>query len=244
MGLDIPFYMEEDQDKSMWRIIKEQSLTLANLQPYIIFTESPLFNQETLCSGSLETFGNDNYDIKGVLISENDNLTPITKLLLKFPKFDESVINKVELPDDKTGWTAAAYYAILREFNKIWREDIQIDVSRTESSGKFVHVLKVSSSNSEKIRLLKKELEKMNQKISIELGLPIKTSTELTKGHKSEFYQELRESESSDKLFFTGKKMQMLPNLQALQNYVSGEFSWLKEANFKLDYVRFDQIET
>ena len=243
LNLDVPFYTEADLDKSMWRIIKEQSLTMANIQPYIMMTESPLFNQETLCSGSLETFGSDNYDIKGILIAENDNLTPINKLQLKFPKFEESVMNIVELPSDMTGWTAAGYYNILRNFNKTWRDDIQIDISKTDKNGTFYHVLKASSSSHDKIELLMKDLQKMNSQVSHELGYDIKCTTEVTKIHKAETYTELSDYPGSNQLFFTGRKAYMFHMMQSLHSYIANEFSWLKEANFKLDYVAYAHLE-
>lgn len=212
---------------------------MANLQPHVVITQSPLFNQETLVSGSLETFGNDNFDLKNILISENDNLTPITGLLLKFPAKATSVINKIELPVDPTGWQAAGFYAVLRAFNKNWREDIVIDIAEVDKSGKFVHVLKASSSNPEKLELLKKELESMNQKVAEELGVEFKHSTEVLKEDETYKFPEVKFGGGRDKLFFTGKKIQLLFMMQALQTYITNEFGSLAEATFLLDYVNY-----
>lgn len=236
-GLAIPFFSDEDLDKSLWRLIKEQSLTLANLQPHVIVTESPLFNQETLVSGSLETFGNDNYDLKNILISENDNLTPITRLLLKFPARSTSVVNTVQLPQEKSGWQVAGFYSVLRQFNKIWRDDVTVNVSEVEKDGSFVHVLQASTSNPEKLALLRQEVENMNKQVVDELGVDIKCTTEIRDQNDSTPFLEFKASPNTNKLFFTGKKIQLLFMMQALQSYVSQELGSLSEATFSLDYV-------
>lgn len=252
-GLDIPYFAEEDLDKSLWRLIKEQSLTLANLQPHIVITHSPLFNQETMVSGSMETFGNDNFDLKNILLAENDNLTPITALLLKFPQKTSSVVNTIELPEDLTGWQAAGYYSVLREFNKNWRDDIVVDVSQTGKDGVFKHTLKAASANDDKLQLIKKEIEKMNEKVENELGVPIKKITVLQEStqlaphedqnqlqadnHQVKEPQNFQSDIPRNKLFFTGKKIELLFMMQALQRYLDSELKTLKEATFTLDYV-------
>lgn len=234
----MPFFSESDLDKTLWRVLKEQSLTLANLQPYIMLTESPLFNSESLLSGSMETFGNESFDIKGVLISENDNLCSIMKVMLKFPKHGHSVVNVVELPIDKTGWTAAHFYTVLREFNKEWRNDIQIDVSSTDGNGKFIHVLKASSSSPEKIELIKSHLKALNKRAEDVIGAPLKSEIKQTdeKGWDENLVG-LKTNPQSHQLFFIGKKQELLPMLQSLQNYVCRDFKQFEDSTFILDYV-------
>lgn len=238
IGLEIPYFSEEDLDKILWRLIKEQSLTLANLQPHVIITQSPLFNQETLVSGSLETFGGDNFDLKNILISENDNLTPITGLLLKFPAQRPAIINQVELPPDPSGWQAAEFYSVLRTFNKNWRDDILMDIAETDKTGKFIHILKASNSNPAKLELLKKELEIMNCKLIEELGVKVNYSTKYAADTPID---QVLDKEDNNKLFFTGKKNHLLFMMQALQSFVDQEFKDLSDATFTLDNVgQFD----
>lgn len=233
----MPYFTEPDLDKTLWRVLKEQSITLVNLQPYITLTESPLFNSESLLSGSMETFGSESFDIKGVLISENDNLTSIMKVMLKFPKYKQSVLNVVELPNDKTGWTAAHFYSILRKFNKEWKNDVQMDFSLSDKDGGYRHVLKATSSSPEKIELIKTQMQAMNKRAEEAIGLKLKFDTKISTQDRSETTVELRPILDTQQLFFTGKKKEMLTMLQALQLYVNREFSNFNDSTFILDYV-------
>lgn len=240
----MPLVNSEDLDKTLWRIIKEQSLTLGNIQPHIVVTESPLFNQETLLSGSLETFGNETYDIKAVLISENDNLTSITKMLLKFPHIKDSVVNIVELPEDQSGWHSSYFYSILRQFNKEWKDDVSVDVSITDKKGKFKHILKATSSCPEKIELLKKEVEKMNKLVEDTIGVKVKSVTKIIDKQTEDSTCLLNELPKTEKLFFTGKKKNMNTMLQSLLTYVKQEFQTIDESMFIFDYVELSHLET
>ena len=93
----MPYYMKADKHKTLWRIIKENSLTMTNLYERVELTESRLFDGSILCSGSLEDYGKDIFDIKGILLNENDSISVINKLRLKFPYRSSTLESWIEV---------------------------------------------------------------------------------------------------------------------------------------------------
>lgn len=152
-GLESPYFMECDLDKTMWRLIKENSLTMANLFPYIRLTESLLFDGTILCSSSLEAYGKELFDIKGIMLAENDNISVINKLHLKFPKKSYSLESRIRIEPGSPIDTGLSFHELLHGFNKEWRDDIRINISQKSQDGAFKHLLKVSSVNRNKVGL-------------------------------------------------------------------------------------------
>jgi len=168
--LEVPFYLEEDRQKTLWRVIKEGSLSMANLQRNIYLTESLLFDGQILTSTSLETFGKDLFDVKSLLLWNNDYISVIGKLHFKFPAKHHTIINKVEIVGASQE-SIEEYLSLSRKFNKIWKEDVLYDIAKQsiltvdpvekeqyiprslgQPGSRFVHLIKVASKDPHKVR--------------------------------------------------------------------------------------------
>ncbi len=143
--------MECDLDKTLWRIIKENSLTMANFFPHIRLTESLLFDGTILCSSSLENYGKELYDIKGILLAENDNISVINKLHMKFRRKSYTLESRIKIEPGSTIGSTLGFHELLHGLNKEWRDDIKVNVSAKYQDGTLRHLLKVSSKNRHKV---------------------------------------------------------------------------------------------
>ena len=84
-------------------------------------TESLLFDGQVLCSTNLDSYGRDLYDIKGVLMAENEHVSVIHKLLVRFPQPEPALLNQVDFPAAKDGSDLLDFFALLKQHTAAWK---------------------------------------------------------------------------------------------------------------------------
>ena len=241
LGLAAPFVLPEDKHKTIWRVIKENSLTLAHLQKLITSTESRLFDGQILTSTSQEPYGNDLYDIKGVLLSESDHLTILSNVHLKFeePKYRfESVI---ELQTDPLGTPISDINKYIRSFTKQWKEDISLNITSHTSGGVFKHLLAVESRNPAKIALVASQIEGAYPALQSIFGptLRIQTNHNTNTDQTDIATRSLPVTEKHRSLIFTGRKKELAMLAQGLRLWVANNFEAAQDVQILHDHVVF-----
>jgi len=81
-GLHLPIYIKDDLKKPLWSIINENGLSLAQIIPNIYQTESILTNGRRLFASPDSPNAYGEFDLKKLLLLENENLSMINKLIL------------------------------------------------------------------------------------------------------------------------------------------------------------------
>jgi hypothetical protein len=238
-GLIPPLVLPEDRHKTLWRIIKESSLSLAHLQKYITSTESRLFDGQILTSTSQEAFGNDFYDIKGVLLAESDHVTILSNLHLKFeePKYRfESVI---ELQTDSAGSPISDINKYIRSFTKQWKEDISLNLTTHSADGVFRHFLTVDSPNPTKIALVASQIEGAYPAFASIFGSSLLLKTNNMTGNQSTSVVALPLSPEHRSLFFTGRKKELAILAQNLRQFVGTQIDGVQDIHIVHDHVSY-----
>jgi hypothetical protein len=72
--------MRGDLDKPLWKIVNENSITLASLSKYITNTEGAMSNGTTLFSSPDHEAAPGAFNLKEIMLSENENLNFINKI--------------------------------------------------------------------------------------------------------------------------------------------------------------------
>lgn len=236
-GLSQPLVLPEDRHKTLWRIIKENSLTLAHLSKFITSTESRLFDGQILSSTSQEPFGNDLYDIKGVLLSESDNITILSNLNLKFEEPKYRFESLIELQTDQIGTPITDINKYIRTFTKEWKEDISVNLTSHSTSGRFRHLLAVDSPNPTKIALVASQVEGAYPALASIFGPSLQMSTALKQNTDIPNSNLLMLPENQKSLAFTGSKKELPALAQSLRQFMNSQIDSVQDAQIVHDHV-------
>jgi hypothetical protein len=238
-GLASPLVLPEDRHKTLWRVIKENSLSLAHLQKYITSTESRLFDGQILTSTSQEPFGNDLYDIKGVLLSESDHLTILSNLHLKFEEPTYRFESVIELQTDAAGTPISDINKYIRSFTKQWKEDISLNLTTHSADGVFKHWLAVDSPNPTKIALVASQIEGAYPALASIFGPSLRVNTNSIAGRSNSSVLALPISAEHRSMLFTGRKKELAILAQNLRQFVGANIDGAKDVHILHDHVNF-----
>ena len=238
-GLALPLVLPEDKHKTLWRVIKENSLTLAHLQRFITSTESRLFDGQILSSTSQEQFGNDLYDIKGVLLSESDNLTILSNLHLKFEEPKYRFESLIELQTDPLGTPISDINKYIRSFTKEWKEDITVNLTSHSTSGRFRHLLAVDSPNPTKIALVASQIEGAYPALVSIFGPSLLMSTTHKRTTENPNTNLLLLPQDQRSLTFTGSRKELPALAQHLRQFMNSQIESVQDAQIVHDHVGY-----
>lgn len=238
--LEIPFYLPEDREKPLWKIINENSLTLSNLKRNIQFTESFLDNGQIITSSSMDSYAEDLFDIKNILLEENQNVSHIHSLRIKFRPVNYWVVNIIQLQDNKYQFLSD-FLSQLTAFTKTWKEDVLYDVAYFKQNGIFKHELKFSSpskakvSNSQQIDFIKSQLDEFN--LATE---HIATGKEFHADVVGQCTPANTHSEQIDKevsMYFTGHRESLVETAYLLKRELEKENGYSREVQLVTDQL-------
>lgn len=165
--LQFPFCLKEDLDKPIWKVINENSLSLVSLLNNMTKTEAMLTNGQRLFSSPDDPVASQEFDLKKILLVENENISFIHKIQLQFLKKSSSVIRKINFESDLTGQNARELTNYLSNFMDEWKEETKVNlVHYKQGMGREAELyLKFSSNNSHKLRLLDHQMGEIDQKM-------------------------------------------------------------------------------
>ena len=92
------------------------------------------------------------FDLKKIMISENENLNFINKVSFKVSQKKDSTRKVIVLQQDRNGLVFQELDNLLAPFLKEWTSELQVDVVHQGSEGKIKRILKFSSDNSQIVR--------------------------------------------------------------------------------------------
>ena len=119
--LNFPFYMRGDLDKPIWKIINENSITLASLSKFITNTEAVMSNGMTLFSSPDDPTALNAFNLKEIMLTENENLNFINKIEFKFNERKDSTRKVITLKADPSGYIIKDLDSILKSFLDEWK---------------------------------------------------------------------------------------------------------------------------
>lgn len=150
-GLEFPFFLKEDLNKPIWKIVNENSLTFNNLLSNITKTEAILPNGDTLFSSPDNTVAKKAFDIKSIILTENENFCFVNKYEFEFDKVERSFRKKIVLESDKDGYNIKDFDDLLNNFLKDWSNETKVNVVHHRDGGIVERILKFSCKNSRKV---------------------------------------------------------------------------------------------
>jgi hypothetical protein len=120
-NLEHPFYLRGDLDKPLWKIINENSLSLASLGKHILNTEAVMSNGMTLFSSPDDHTALNAFNLKEIMLIENQNISFINKIELKFNEKKDASRKVITLKADEAGYVVGDLDRIMNEFLKEWQ---------------------------------------------------------------------------------------------------------------------------
>lgn len=151
-GLEFPFYLPGDLDKPFWRIVNEDSITFKNLFENITKTEAMLPNGDTLFSSPDNPVAQRGFDIKSIILAENENLCFVDKFELEFDEVNSSFRKKIVILSDDSGYNVTDLDDLLGVFLENWEDETKVNVIHFKDNGVVERILKFSSRNKSKVR--------------------------------------------------------------------------------------------
>ena len=230
-GLDVPYYIESDRSKTLWRLMKENSMSLHSMMSMIDYTESLLFDGQILSSSNVDNYGKDMYDIKGLLISENDYISVIHKMHMTYNTTKPAIYNNIEFDVSSDGGEMNDVYRVLDEFVSTWRDDIRIHITRQDKRGRVYSTMKISTDSRDKYDVIHRHIEEMNRiihqytynnnpVIHIDTMPPMINTT----------------NNNTVNVYMTGNRHHVLPYIHYIRSYILNTYD-IRDMDIKYDHL-------
>lgn len=218
-GLETPVFLKSDLEKSMWQILKENSLTLSGLLTRINLIESVLPSGLHLQSHPNSPVNDKFYNLKKLIVNENENILLITNLQFLFNRTAYSL--RVKVKEDYDFEPASLDLEInsrINDFVNEWKGETKAYLVEYLPNKKINRTLHFTSNNQKKLELLQSELGIVGKRLE-KLNPASSKNLILVEDHLGIGAANFDASHSLD-LTFLGNKDDLIVNMRKLNRYL------------------------
>ena len=92
------------------------------------------------------------FNLKEIMLTENENLSFINKIDFKFIKLKDTSRKVITLKADPNGYNVKDLDNLVSKFFKEWQEELVVDIVHENDKGQVKRILKFSTNNKQKVK--------------------------------------------------------------------------------------------